>query len=176
MENEDFDEFYRQQIEFEDGDDAIPEEAFVGDVEYLAERAAFERAGISRGDEVLRTIIGGAGGIPNRLSELNKRLYRIVASDQEKFKMLVSIYFEKYKDELGLTTGMFDSLMTPIDNIPNVKAKNPIAYIFGFFVTDKRRDINKGRFDKVVANVLPGVVEVKPADVIRYARFWIKRL
>lgn len=177
MENEDFDEFYRQQVEFEEGvEDDVPDEAYVGDVEYLAERAAFERAGISRGDEILRTIIGSSGNIPNRLAEINKRLYRIVASDQEKFKLLVSIYFERYRQELGLTDGMFAGLMEPVDDIPNVRAKNPIAYIFGSYVLDKRRDINKSRFIKLVNEVLPGVVEVKPADVIRYARFWMKRL
>lgn len=178
MDNEEFDEFYRQQVEFEEGaDDDIPDEAYVGDVEYRAERAAFERAGISRGDEILRTIIGASGNIPNRLAEINKRLYRIVASDQEKFKLLVSIYFEKYRQELGLTDGMFASLMEAVEEIPSVKTKNPIAYILGSYVVDsKRRDINKGRFVKLVSEVLPGVVEVKAPDVIRYARFWLRRL
>jgi hypothetical protein len=144
--------------------------------QFVAERNAFERAGVPRVDDVLRTIIGSDGRIPSKLEEINKRLYRMVMNDTDKFKTLVTVYFEKFKGELGLSEGDFSSLFSKIDQIPKIKYLNPIGYILGYYVLDKQRQINKERLKRVVKEILPVISEVKTPDVIRYARFWLLKL
>ena len=84
---------------------------FAAEVEFVPERDAFNRAGISRGDEILRTLIGSSGSVPSKLEELNKRLYRQTISPEDKFKIFVSVFFEKFKETLNMNESDFSSLI-----------------------------------------------------------------
>lgn len=172
---DEFDDFLRDQENIYDEEGQDEGEFLAPEIEMVPERAAFERAGIGRIDDVLRTVIGTAGTIPSKLEEINKRLYRLTLSDTDKFKSLVSIYFERFKGDINLNEADFSSLISRIDSIPKVKSLNPIGYILGYYLI-KGNNIDKARFKRVSKDILPMITEVKEPDVIRYARLWKERL
>lgn len=158
------------------GGDFDGEGDFDGDIHLVPERNAFERAGLSRGDEILRTLIGSGGKIPGSLEEMNKRLYRMMISDEERLKTFVSIYFERFRETLGMTEGDFSVLMDKILLLPKIKTTNPVGYVLGYYLVDRNGRISRERFKRVDKEVIPYISEVKAPDVIRYARLWTERL
>lgn len=160
--------------EFEDFDFDGGE--FEGDIKLVPERQAFERAGLARGDEILKTLIGSGERIPGSLEEMNKRLYRLVIPDDEKFKAFVSIYFERFRETLGMSEGDFSSLMSKVGMLSKVKSLNPVGYVLGYYVTDREKNLSKDRFRRVEREILSNISEVKAPDVIRYGRLWSEKL
>lgn len=161
--------------EFEEMIDEPDNEMFAPEVEYIAERNFLERANVNQIDNVLRVLIGGGGEIGKKLEDINKRLFTLSAPPDEKFKILVSVMFATYKDELQLSFKDFDILIEKIDYLENISYKNPLAYILGYYTIDKN-SINKKRFENVCEIVLKTLDYIKPPDVIRYGRMWLKLL
>jgi hypothetical protein len=171
--DDELDVFEEMREDFEPDDMFEDREAFAPEVEYMAERNVLERANVNQVDNILRVLLSGGGEIGKRLEDINKKLFRLALEPLEKFKVLVSIMYSKYRDDLHLSNRDFDILVEKADFIDNIQYKNPLAYIFGYYVLEKGK-IDKRRFDTLCTNILNTVDYIKPPDVIRYARLWLE--
>jgi len=66
-------------------------------------------------------------------------------------------------------------ILSHIDNLPKVEAKNPTAYVLGYVAYGGQRTVTRANAAKAF-KLLPEVQDqlVTPPDVIRYARLWIQ--
>jgi hypothetical protein len=72
-------------------------------------------------------------------------------------------------------------IIEQIQYVPYVKYKNPTAFVLGFWVVKRDGTIDKSKVNKLIEinpnteqNILARLnYPVRPADVIRYANFWI---
>ena len=119
------------------------------EIEMIAERNAFERVG---GNSLLNLNIASGD-----------RKYIKYLSDEEKFKLKVSMYLSYFDiDNKGKET-----LVKIIDSIQNVKYKNPYCLLIGFVcVSGKKIDKNmvKKKYEKEEE------FSITMADKLRYAR------
>ena len=175
MEDEDIGFLEREIEDFQPEDEFDEREALEPEISFIPERNFLERANVNQIDNVLRMLIGGGGEIGKKLEDINKKLFRLSAPPDEKFKILVAIMFANYKDELILSFKDLDILIEKIDFVDNVFYKNPLAYILGYYSLDKKK-ISKKRFEHVCNTVLKTIDYIKPPDIIRYGRLWIKIL
>ena len=130
------------------------------------EFGAFERAGGGVGAGHLREIVGG------KFEKIQKRMKHVYASEEEKFKEAVNVCLMKYKDYFGYED--YEKIFSSIDRVPDIRYKNPCAYIFGYYVK-RGNKIDKGNFTKITRLIKNEEIEgITPPDVIRYARFWIQ--
>jgi hypothetical protein len=134
----------------------------------LPERAAFERAGVPRVFEILRTMIDSSGEIGKRLEDLNRKIFRINLSDEDRFKIFMAIFYQKYREDLNLNDNDLDQLVLLMEKVPNIGKKNPYAFVLGYYVLANKR-ISKKRFE-TVAGIINSIEEVALPDVIRYAK------
>lgn len=138
---------------------------------YQMEIGAFERVGAGRPLEILRTTFGGS--FQNaKVAELYKRLTRFTKTPEEKFKELFSILVEKYSN-LNISDSQLITLNNLFDRIDNLKYKNPAAFLFGYYILDKDKKIDKKKLEKIDKILVDQFVDlgVEREDVIRYARF-----
>lgn len=164
--------------EFREGfeEELIPEDAdiYEPEVQYMAERNVFERANISKSDEILRVLLGGGEG-DKKLDDLNKRMFRLNLSDLEKFKVLVAIFFNKYKEDLHYSFNDFDIIIEKISRIKDVKYKNPLVYVISYYLLVDGQ-LSKKRFKYIKDNILKPLDDVKEPDIVRYGRLWTELL
>lgn len=135
--------------------------------EFMAERSAFERAGPST--DIVESLINSG---TNKLEELNKKIFRLNLSKQEKFRIFMSVFFEKLEPYLDLRQTDLDKMLSISKRIEKIEYKNPIAFILGYYVCDDRTgDIKESSIENIInRKVLTKFDEVSMPDVIRYAR------
>lgn len=138
---------------------------------YQMEIGAFERVGAGRPLEILRTTFGGSFK-DAKVAELYKRLTRFTKTPEEKFKELFSILVEKYSS-LNISDSQLLFLNNLFDRIDNLKYKNPAAFLFGYYILGKDKEIDKKKLEKIDKILVDQFVDlgVEREDVIRYARF-----
>ena len=100
-----------------------------------------------------------------------------ILSDQERFAEKVNVYLQKYRDEL-FNDSQMNYLLDKINSIKNVRFKNPLGYVIGYYVTDRNRYgekyINVQKYNKIKKIVKDESDVISLPDVIRYARMWHK--
>ena len=100
-----------------------------------------------------------------------------IISDQERFAEKVNVYLQKYRDEL-FTDYQLNFLLEKINSIKNVRFKNPLGYVLGYYVNDisniGNKYINKTKFKKIKKIVKAESEVISLPDIIRYSRMWSK--
>ena len=100
-----------------------------------------------------------------------------IISDQERFAEKVNVYLQKYRDEL-FSDSQLSFLIEKINSIKNVRFKNPLGYVLGYYVNDisniGSKYINKTKFKKIKKIVKAESEVISLPDIIRYARMWSK--
>lgn len=137
--------------------------------EFGDERGAYDRVGTtSKLSQVLEGVTS--------LNVLQGKSGREIISQEDRFKINVNAISRNLSDEglVELTETDINEMLERTVLVPNLKYKNPTAYILGFIVTNGGVDIDKKKFDRVKRKVLPKIPDsgVEPEDVIRYSRFW----
>lgn len=74
---------------------------------------------------------------------------------------------------IGLKRPDIRYIIDQIQYIPNVKYKNPTAFVLGFWII-KHGTIDKDRVRKLIPSLESLTYPVKDYDIIRYANLWIK--
>ena len=147
----------------------MDDEYYSDEPQFLAERSAFERAGVYR-EDVLGTLIGGGKFSSNKLEELNKRLFRLNLSKREKFNISMAVFFDKLAEFIQLGISDLDSMMNITKKIDRIEYKNPIAFILGYYVSEGG-SISEDRLGVLVkSRIFSRFDEVALPDVVRYAR------
>lgn len=163
--------------EYEEDKEEIIDEQFEGgddDKEQLvAERNVYDRIGNARPGQALQLMIAGQGPEAQRLEDLNRKVHKMSLMEDEKFNVLVGVHFEKLNEYLKLGSKSLEVLTDTTAKLKDVQHKNPIAYILGYYVM-KDKDISKEKLNYIFKEVLSHIEDVKPPDVIRYARLWIR--
>ena len=89
----------------------------------------------------------------------------------------VNVYLQKYRDEL-FTDYQLNFLLEKINSIKNVRFKNPLGYVLGYYVNDisniGNKYINKTKFKKIKKIVKAESEVISLPDIIRYSRMWSK--
>lgn len=100
-----------------------------------------------------------------------------IISDQERFAEKVNVYLQKYREEL-FTDSQLNFLLERINTIKNVRFKNPLGYVLGYYVNDINnigiKYINPTKFKKIKKIVKTESEVISLPDIIRYARMWSK--
>lgn len=119
---------------------------------------------------ILSTVVsGGEGEMAEKLANLNKRTQRLNLSPEDKFKLTLTLFFNDKYEDLGLTRETLFGLAPIVNNkIPNLKYKNPHAFLLGYTVL-RNKAIDKNIFNRIVKDIVPSVPEVTSPDIIRYA-------
>lgn len=143
-------------------------------VDYMgAERKAYERVYSGRHELSLTKMFpeGFQSKEARRLENINRKLFQLGLAPEEKFKIMISIFFNAHNASLKLGNGDLDVLLS-LDNVKNAGYKNPIAWLFGYYVVTDG-NIKKDKLNKI-KELLKDIEEVGLEDVIRYARYWMK--
>ena len=158
--------------DFRDDDYDAPDEG----PQFMAEMGAYERVGVPRMEE--GPMLGEIEGIgKNELKDAHKKIMRMDLSGTEKLKLLLDDYSNKYRDKdfWPITDNEMGIIYKYISKLHEPGYKNPIGYMLGYYIVDRRGHIDKTRFDNIIKTVLPKIqndISIKAEDVIRYARLW----
>ena len=120
----------------------------------------------------INKIIGDGGQCYGKLQE---KLFKINASDEEKFAHILQAVFYKYQDDLRLSRNELFEILEVVSVIPNIYYKNPTCFLFGYYIVENKEDeakINNTRL-KNVKELIKGDYEFNDVDIIRYCRLWI---
>lgn len=138
-------------------------------VEFKDEVNAFERAGAGKLAELI------AGNIS--FKDAQKKLARENISPEDRFLISADAISRRLKEDgMPITETDIDNILVKATNTQNLKYKNVIAFVLGYFVSSGGREIDKRKLVYIIDNVLPKLNNeggVMPADIIRYARYWI---
>ena len=78
-----------------------------------------------------------------------------IITDEERFAEKVNVYLQKYRDELFGDSQIY-FLLDKISSIPNVRFKNPLGYVIGYYLVDRDlagyKYINEIKFNKIKKN------------------------
>ena len=99
-----------------------------------------------------------------------------IISDEERFAEKVNVYLQKYREEL-FDDSQISYLLDKINSIKDVRFKNSLAYVLGYYVVDSdsiNKYINKNKFNKIKKIIKTESEIVSLPDIIRYARMWMK--
>lgn len=125
--------------------------------------------------------IGGRVGLPGqRLLGLvpQNRLERAMMDPLERFRMYVDSTARNLNSSqvINISEESIEHMLVSAEKLPDVKHKNPTAYVLGFLATGEGQELTKDKFNYVISKVLPYAKErsVLPPDVIRYSRLWEK--
>lgn len=134
---------------------------------YKPEQKAFERAGPSgKLDELMSGAISMDG----------KR--KILNADDRFLQNLDAI--SRSLSILELTQKDINDMIEATKSISNLGYKNVMGYILGYKATKGGREMNASDIQSIFIDILPNLGEdrmgITPPDVIRYARFWMKRV
>jgi hypothetical protein len=107
----------------------------------------------------------------------HKKIMRMDLSGPEKLRLLLDDYSNKYREKefWPITEDDMEKIYKYVSQLNEPGFKNPVGYMLGYYIVDRRGKIDKERFNKVIEDVLPRVqndIFIKPEDVIRYARLW----
>jgi hypothetical protein len=155
------------------GDELYEQSDYEGgeyEIEYGAEVKAYERVHAGRPDVIVGKLFQGGEPAGMSLEAIHKKLFKNM-SGEERFKQSVNFYINLLREKLKISEATENRLMD-CDNFPNIKYKNSICYILGYYVLNQDQ-IDKARFNNIIENVVPDLGEnIRPEDVLRYARFW----
>ena len=130
------------------------------EIQYEPEINVFERVGLP----------GDMFGI-NPLTMAEK----IAMSPLDKFKMDVRIVARQLDSwDIDISNDDIIKMIETAVKVDKVEHKNPTAYVLGFLASNGGRKLDHKLFKYVVDQVIDKTEKgnVKPADVIRYARLW----
>ena len=140
-------------------------------------RPTFEQEVSARGQ--LNTARSCHVGIDFNDPDYNKKVREL--SPEDKFKFNLDNFVRNIDKKINLSVNDRDEMCEMLSRIPTVKYLNPIAYALGYWVTRGGVKIDDKNW-KIINTVKDGVQRINidlkdsnvyPADVIRYARFWI---
>ena len=135
----------------------------------LPERNALERTGIPRVFEILRTVIDSSGEVGRRLEDLNRKIFRQNLSEEDRFKVFMALFYQRFREELNLTDADLDRMVLIMEKMDHIGKKNPYAFVLGYS-TLTNKQISKKKFKNIQDNVINSVEEARLPDVIRYAK------
>jgi hypothetical protein len=121
--------------------------------------------------------------ISGKISDLNKDINKLTHDPLERFKIYIgAISYSMTENNIyDISVDDRNYMCRVASSLNNSKYLNPTAYILGFIATNggrpsvnKKREINKKKITQIFnfLNLLNDD-SVKPADVIRYSRFWL---
>jgi hypothetical protein len=67
-------------------------------------------------------------------------------------------------------------ILNHIENIENVKFKNPTAFVLGYWVTMRNGCIDEDRLKKLIPSLTSLKYPVRSYDVIRYCNLWMRTM
>lgn len=132
------------------------------------ERAAGERSTMRQDD---LTVLVEALRRNSTLNTIQNIMWRKALPPSEKFKLIVEAYYRhlESKEAVHARLPVWDELANLIAKVDKVNYRNPLAFLLGVYVSNTS---NKRRALEVVQReVLEGVPEVQPQDVLRYSRY-----
>ena len=139
---------------------------------FVDEFAARERAGGGR-PSFININIEIEKGRKGRLS-LKSQL-----TSDELFLFDLQKVYNKYYDEIQISPDDIEIIKNIVPKITYLNFKNPIAFLFAYYVLNKNSDavdsINNSSLTKV-KNILKNIEEVKIEDIIRYSRLIYKHI
>lgn len=133
--------------------------------EFVAEFAARERVGSAR-PTFIDVQIDIKKGKKGRLSLKNE------LSPDQLFLFDLQKNYYKYQEDIDIGIEDIELIKTMVLQIPHITCKNPIAFLFGYYVLEKRKKddiINTDRLQRI-KTLLKGIEGIEPEDIIRYAR------
>ena len=131
------------------------------------------------------SIADECGGLPvdmgNNMTELTRNINQLVTDPVDRFKSYVGAISHKMTEDTIFDVSIKDrnAMCLKANNLDKIKYLNPTAYIVGYIVTNGSKEIDKKLLKKLLKksftklNLLTDD-SVKPADVVRYARYWNK--
>ncbi len=150
----------------------MDDEYYDDEPQFLAERSAFERAGVYR-EDVLGTLIGSGKFTSNKLEDLNKKLFRLNLTKREKFNISMAVFFDKLTEFIPIGISDLEDIMAITNKIDRIEYKNPIAFILGYY-TIMDDEISESRLQSILdSKALTRFDEVALPDIVRYARLII---
>lgn len=171
-EDENSDE-YGGDDRYEDGGD----DRYEDDIEDDKYRPTFEQEVGARGQaNMARSCYVG---IDLNDPDYNKKIREL--SPEDKFKFNLDNFVRNIDKKIQLTVENRDEMCETASRLPTIKYLNPIAYALGYWVTKGGVKIDDKNWKKIntvkdgvqIINIDLKDSNVYPADVIRYARFWI---
>lgn len=125
---------------------------------------------------LMNTKLANVSGGYSNLQKIQERFFKINASEEEKFAHVLLAVFYQYRDELELRDDAMIDMLDGILSISRIQYKNPVCYLFGYYIVTEYRDeyhIDKNKLKKV--NELIKNQEIETTDIIRYCRLWINK-
>lgn len=142
--------------------------------DFQSEINVYERVGMPGATAEFLGVSFGGGA----LSDLQRKINKMFQDPSERFAVYVDAIYRNLSDKKGVKLNDDDifRMLTKIKTIKNIQHKNPTAYILGYIASDGGRNITKESMKNVITNIIPSVRDwdIKPADVLRYARFWME--
>lgn len=127
------------------------------------------------------SIADECGGLPvdmgNNMTELTRNINQLVTEPVDRFKSYVGAISYKMTEDNIFDVSIKDrnAMCLKANNLDKIKYLNPTAYIVGYIVTNGGKEIDKKLLKKSFTKLnLLTDDSVKPADVVRYARYWNK--
>jgi hypothetical protein len=144
------------------------------DEDLIAEIGAAERAGPG----------GGLGGLligEGVLNDLQNKIKKTTMSPEDRFLLYTDAICRGFNDDriANLSESDITAILEKARNLPNIKYKNPEAFILGYIATAGGKTLTtkdgKARVKHILTDMLPRIHKggVEPPDVIRYARLWM---
>lgn len=157
----------------EDPDDEFnPEDGYSYDEkdDFQMEIGAYERVG--HGGKLNELLIGTNYG--------DKPSHEVI-SPEDRFLIYVDANARRFNTDhiVEITDNDINTMLEKSKLIPEVKYKNPIAYILGYLASNGGSELKHDRVMYIIRRILPkldGEGGVMAPDVIRYARYWVKFL
>jgi len=79
----------------------------------------------------------------------------------------------------GITINENDlvDMMKRAKQTKNIEHINPTAFVLGYMATNGGRNMEVEKVREIIEKVLPktNLDSVRPADIVRYSRFWVKK-
>lgn len=129
--------------------------------EFRDEFSVFERAG---------------GGAKLRTLRLNKgpmtRAEYAAQDPYEKFVVALDAIARQMRNNVQILDEHIDNMIDLAKIIPNIRYKNPTAFILGYYASQNGRELTLDSYRKVVKTMYPHVDQqtIQHPDIIRYAR------
>lgn len=165
--SKELDKFEEEIVEANDQDEEIDYRE--QEIMMLPERNALERVGVPRVFQILRTVIDSSGQVGRRLEDLNRKIFRMNLSEEDRFKIYMSFFYQRFYEQLNLSEADLDALALLADKLDHIGKKNPYAFVLGYSVLSSKK-ISQKKFKNIEDNVIDSVEEVSLPDVIRYAK------
>ena len=104
-------------------------------------------------------------------------------SPEDRFKFELDKFVKNIDEKIKLSIQDRDEMCENANKIGNIKYLNHVAYVLGYWLTKGGVKIDDKKWEKIkgfdeneeqIINIDTKESNVKPPDVIRYARLWLK--